>query len=289
MKKFGFSLFFAALALIAGACSNSTDTVKKTYGHDGRVQRTMTLKEFAGLDVSTGIRVEYTRTDDATYRLTADYPASVGDNLVTEVKGDRLEIYCKGNNNIDVSSGGIVVRVTGPDLAGIACSAGAGVELMAGMRSPGSLKVSISSGSCLIWEKPVEVKKDFELTASSGAKVRGGSVSGKRFRSVASSGANVDCAALHFDEACFETSSGAAVNCPALSAGSFAASASSSARLTVGGRCEAADFSASSGSQIRAGGLKAGKASATASSSGTVYAPRTEQLSRSESSGGSVR
>lgn len=224
--------------------------------------------EFNALNASTGFDVEYTVGPRAKVDIICS--EKVADRLVVEVKNGCLNLGLKKTNGITINNKvKIKATVTGPALTEITTSSAASVDVMTGMSVSGSpLTLTASSGSSIEFEAPIRYAS-LAVTTSSGADVEINGITVPGSVSVTSS-------------------SGADAEIEGIQAASVSATVSSGADIELSGKADKIAFTASSGGSLKAGNLSAASGSATASSGGSISSD-VKSLSKSTSSGGSVR
>lgn len=224
--------------------------------------------DFNALNASTGFDVEYTVGPRAKVDIICS--EKLADRLVVEVKNGCLNLGLKKTNGISINNKAkIKATVTGPALTEITTSSAASVAVMNNMSVTGSpLTLTASSGSSIEFEVPVSYAS-LAVTTSSGADVEINGITVPGSVSVSSS-------------------SGAGIEIEGLQAASVEATVSSGADIELSGKAYTIVYSASSGGSLKAGNLVAASGSATASSGGSISSD-VKSLSKSSSSGGSVR
>lgn len=196
---------------------------------------------FSGIEVSEGIKVELTYGDKELVEVTAD--EEYIDRVVTEVDGDELEIYIKGNNWNSWKKH-ILVKVTAKEINSI--KAGSGSSLITqNLIESKELKLSSSSGA--------SIRVAFKATnasckSSSGANAKlKGSVS--YLNADASSGAGIDASGLTCSIVNADASSGANIKVHVEE--ELEADASSGGSVKYSGNPKKVDVDKSSGGSVR--------------------------------------
>ncbi|MDA3867507.1 MAG: DUF2807 domain-containing protein [Salinivirgaceae bacterium] len=160
------------------------------------------IVDFNAVSVSHGIDLHLTQSNSIALKVEAD--EHVISHLITEVKGDRLNIYIDGKvTNIEVLN----VYLSYKHLNRLIGSSGADIITENIMESD-DLEVDISSGCDL----QIEIKghrASFDVRSGADAYV---AFEGKKLVVDASSGATVNLKADELDNATFTLSSGATIN-----------------------------------------------------------------------------
>ncbi len=224
--------------------------------------------DFSALDASVGFEVEYTVGPRA--KVDVSCSQNVADRLIVEVKNGCLTLGLKKKTIVQsLRNVKIKARVTGPALTAISASSGASVEIESNMSVDGSpLALTASSGGSIEFDTPIRYSA-LTITSSSAADIE-------------LSGVNVT------GDVKITSSSGADVEVANIQAAAVAASVSSGADVELSGKTGKVNFTASSGGSIKAGNLTAETATASASS-GASISTDAKTLSKSTSSGGSVK
>jgi len=228
MKKIGIIL---SIVLIAFACTS-------TLAQETQIRK---VSGFIGIEVSEGIKVTLTMGDEEKVEVFAD--KEYIDKVITEVNGNDLEIYIKGNNNWNKGRK-IEVKVTAKDINKIHASSGSSLTTTNKIKT-NELKISVSSGA----GANVECEVDYVFTdASSGAnaKIKGNT---NHFGGTASSGSSISANDLKAQKAKADVSSGASIKIHAVK--EIKAEASSGGSVKYSGSPEIKDIHKSSGGSVR--------------------------------------
>lgn len=273
-KRFFLIVPVCAITLAFAACTSSVPT------HDGNsltiissgsaaklVTREVRVEAFSGLETSHGIRVEFTEKPSAKPEVTVTAPEDCIDHLKTEVKGGQLRIYYDFDGG-EHNTKGTLVKVSAPALQTVKCSSASEVVLTDGMHVRGNLKVELTSAATFAWSGTLRVDGITDFVGSSAAELKGESLVAKNVKVILSSAAEGTLKGIQAEN--------------------FEAVTLSAADLSLQGQTQTARLSASSGSNLDAADLAAERADAGGNSGATLKAPRTAQLTYSESSGASV-
>lgn len=161
------------------------------------------VSDFTGIDASEGITVELTMGNDVHVMVVAD--ESIIDDVITEVKGDDLQIYIKGNQHIRNKN--ITVKVTASNISRLDASSGSSITSKNLIESE-TLALSSSSGASL---KIAYKAPHSSCKTSSGASANLKGVT-KFFKGNASSGSHIKATDLKAINVTANASSGAHIN-----------------------------------------------------------------------------
>lgn len=142
------------------------------------VTRTLTVGDIDGLFITHGIAVEYTQTDTDSPSIEITAPERNIDYVVTQVSDGTLSLYYEepGKNNVSWD-GPITARISGPALKLIKTSSSSKLTLANGMKSGNDVMVMISSNSELEWRGEFKGQETLSINSSSGAKLKGETLS----------------------------------------------------------------------------------------------------------------
>lgn len=199
------------------------------------------VTNFSGIDVSEGIKVELTYGNKEFVEVSAD--KEYIDKVMTELNGDELDIYIKGNNWKGWKKH-ILVKVTAKTIKSIDVSSGASLTTQNLLESE-TLKMSASSGANM---KVAFKAPNVKCSASSGASA---SLKGaaKFLNTQASSGAGIDAMDVVAMQVNADVSSGAHIKVHAEK--ELEADASSGGSLKYSGNPKMVDIDKSSGGSVR--------------------------------------
>ena len=196
---------------------------------------------YTEIDVNEGIKVELTLGIKEFVEVTAD--EDIIDRVITEISGNELNIYLKGNSWRD-NRKTVLVKVTATKIESIDASSGADIISQNLIKSD-KLEMSVSSGASIqIAFKTLEAS----CNASSGAdaKLKGAS---KYFEVEASSGANINADKVVAMKVEADVSSGADITVHAEE--EIDAEASSGGSIKYSGSPKIVDIEKSSGGSVR--------------------------------------
>jgi hypothetical protein len=162
---------------------------------------------FSAIDVSEGIYVELTMGDKEYVEVIAD--DDIIDDVMTEVSGNELSIYIKGNN-FGFKNRRIQVNVTAKAMKSIDASSGSTIETQ-NLIEAEKLSMSVSSGATIkVAFKALKAScksssgatarlkgmaKYFDANASSGSKIKADDVKALSVEADVSSGAHISITA----------------------------------------------------------------------------------------------
>lgn len=273
-KRFFLIVPVCAITLAFAACSSSVSarddqsfTIISSGSAEKLVTREVRVDAFSGLETSHSIRVEFTEKRSGNPEVTVTAPKDCIDHLKTEVKGGQLRIYYDFGGG-EHKTKGTLVKVSAPALQTVKGSSASEVVLTDGMHVRENLNVDLTSAAAFTWNGTLRVDGKFDFIGSSAATVEGKSLEAKNVKMILSSAAGGTLKGIKAEK--------------------LEAVTSSAANLSLQGQTQTARLTAASGSNLDAADLSAERADAGGNSGATLKAPRTAQLTYSESSGASV-
>ncbi len=196
---------------------------------------------FSEIDVNEGIKVELTYGNKEFVEVTAD--EDYIDRVITEVKGNELNIYMKGNNWNGWNKK-VLVKVTATKLESIDASSGSSVVSQNLIEST-DLEMSVSSGATIkiAFKAP---KASCHTSSGANAKLKGVA---KFFNTKASSGSSINADEVKAVIVNADVSSGASISVYAND--ELNAEASSGGSIKYYGKPKMVDIEKSSGGSVR--------------------------------------
>lgn len=221
-------LFALTAALAASACGRS-----QAEAGGAQIDRSFAVGAFQAIEVAGPYEVEV-RTGGAP-SVTASGPERLIEQLVVEVKGDRLVIHPRKQHgfNWGGSKGTAKVQVTAPMLrsAAIAGSGGIAVDRVSGERFEGSIA---GSGDLRVQDIDVQALK--LSIGGSGSVEAGQGRAGTADYSIAGSG-GIETPAVRTDTASISIAGSGSVNGQATGTAKVSIMGSGDVRLTGGAKC----------------------------------------------------
>lgn len=211
------------------------------YNLAAQEKQVRNVKSFSAIDVSEGIYVELTMGAKESVEVIAD--DDIIDDVMTEVSGNELNIYIKGNN-FGFKNRKVQVNVTATAMNSIDASSGSTVETQ-NLVETKTLRMSASSGATIkVAFKAIEASCD----ASSGASAHLKGMA-ENFDADASSGSHIkaeDLKALNVEA---DVSSGAHITITVEK--QLEAEASSGGSVRYSGSPKMVDIEKSSGGSVK--------------------------------------
>mgnify|MGYP000143617605 CR=1 FL=1 len=187
---------------------------------------TRNLSDFDRVSVQEGIYVKMNKGN--THKAEIRASGIDIEDVLTEVKGDKLKIHLEGNNHRNVK---VEIMLTFQDLEGIEASSGAKVELESSVSSNG-FYISGSSGGRIAIEERLTTK-DLEIDCSSAANITVESMEAIDVEMGSSSGGQIVIEGGRAKTVEADVSSGARINAPDLECQSVMADASSGGGIKI--------------------------------------------------------